>query len=145
MISLEQIRLLESRVEKAVVYIDLLQEENASLKQKLSGYEKRVQDLEVLVRGFQQDQGRIEEGILHALDRLNAFEDAILADSAEPEPTTRAPAENPIPTFNPGTMAEPELEPAVAEPSDADLVEELADADGEGTDDQKSGGELDIF
>jgi hypothetical protein len=144
MISLEQIRLLESRVEKAVVYIDLLQDENASLKQKLEGYEKRIQDLEVLVRGFQQDQGRIEEGILHALDRLNAFEDAILADVEEPKPAPRKAAAEPIPTFSPAAIIEPEPEPT-AEPSETDLVDELAQSDEEEPEDSKSGGELDIF
>jgi FtsZ-binding cell division protein ZapB len=132
MISLEQIRLLESRVEKAVVYIDLLQDENASLKSKLSGYEKRIQDLEVLVRSFQQDQGRIEEGILHALDRLNAFEDEILSE-AEEKPKANAKK----------FVAEPaEMEPEKIR--ETAPLEELIPAD-EGEPEESQKGELDIF
>jgi hypothetical protein len=132
MISLEQIRLLESRVEKAVVYIDLLQDENASLKGKLAGYEKRIQDLEVLVRSFQQDQGRIEEGILHALDRLNAFEDEILSETEE----------NPK-----NSLRKFEAEPAQPEPEKtgkAEPLEELIPAD-ESEPEESQKGELDIF
>ena len=76
MLSLDQVRSLEARVEKALAYIDELTDENAALRERLGGYEMRVKDLEILVRDFQQDQGRIEEGILSALEKLNAFEDS---------------------------------------------------------------------
>jgi hypothetical protein len=144
MITLEQIRLLESRVEKAVVYIDLLQDENASLKDKLEGYEKKIKDLEVLVRGFQQDQGRIEEGILHALDRLNAFEDAILKDSEEPVPASPrfVPVEEPASSESAHRAAPKE---AVLEELEVEPVEELPPADEAESEERQSGGELDIF
>lgn len=79
MITLEHVRLLESRVEKALECIERLRSENSELKGSLSSYEKRIFDLESLVQDFQTDQGRIEEGIIHALEKLNTFEESILS------------------------------------------------------------------
>ena len=84
MINLEQVKLLEKKVAKAVDYVERLAKENAALSQretelhtKLESYQKRIDELEILVMGFKEDQGRIEEGILAALDRLNQFEKAM--------------------------------------------------------------------
>lgn len=77
MVTLEQVKLLESKVGKAIDYVNRLTEENTLLKEKLAGYQQRIDELEVLIKQFKDDQGRIEDGILSALDRLNQFEDAI--------------------------------------------------------------------
>ncbi len=76
MLNLDQVRLLENRVEKAVTKIQSLTTENTHLRSQLSTLQTRVGELEGLVRSFRDDQGRIEEGILNALDRLSAFEDS---------------------------------------------------------------------
>lgn len=93
MLSLDQVRLLENRVQKAVGKITSLTDENARLRSQLSGLQTRVNELEGLVRSFKDDQGRIEEGILSALDRLSAFEDSVFhADtSVSPVPETTDP------------------------------------------------------
>ncbi|MDR2434412.1 MAG: cell division protein ZapB [Treponema sp.] len=77
MISLEQVNLLETRVAKAIEYVERTSGENAALRVKLGSYQKRIDELEVLIARFKEDQARIEDGILAALDRLNQFEDAI--------------------------------------------------------------------
>lgn len=77
MLNLDQVRLLENRVEKAVNKIQTLTAENNHVRTQLSGLQTRVNELEGLVRSFKDDQGRIEEGILNALDRLSAFEDSV--------------------------------------------------------------------
>jgi len=84
MINLEQVKLLETKVARAIEYIERLTRENAGLYQKeaeqqtkLEAYQKRIDELEVLVVRFREDQGRIEEAILAALDRLNQFEEAV--------------------------------------------------------------------
>ena len=77
MITLEQVRLLESKVTKTIDYVKKVTEENAGLKGKLDSYQKRIGELEVLIQRFRDDQSRIEDGILSALDRLNQFEDAL--------------------------------------------------------------------
>ena len=75
MVSIEQVRLLESRVVKTIDFVDQVTEENALLKSKLESCQKRIDELEVLIQRFKEDQAKIEDGIVSALDRLNKFED----------------------------------------------------------------------
>ena len=77
MISLEQVKLLEAKVSKTIDYVKKVTEENTQLKERLLSNQKRIDELEVLVTRFKQDQNRIEDGILSALDRLNQFEGAL--------------------------------------------------------------------
>jgi len=77
MVSLEQVKLLEAKVTRAIDYLKKVTEEKIQLKEKLDSYQKRIDELEILVQRFKEDQGRIEDGILSALDRLNQFEDAL--------------------------------------------------------------------
>lgn len=91
MISLEQVRALEARVEKAVAFIASLRTENASLKDGLleaelrtEAAEARTAELEGLIKEFQKDQERIEEGIVQALRKLDAFEDVVHAAAKPP-------------------------------------------------------------
>jgi predicted nuclease with TOPRIM domain len=88
MLSLDQVRLLENRVEKAVGKITSLTDENTRLRSQLSGLQTRVNELEGLVRSFKDDQGRIEEGILSALDRLSAFEDSVFHSESTVSPVS---------------------------------------------------------
>jgi len=83
MISLEQIQLLEEKVSKAVEYVKRVNAENiallsekTALLQKMEANQKRIDELEVHVLRFKEDQGRIEDGIIAALDRLSQFEEA---------------------------------------------------------------------
>jgi uncharacterized coiled-coil DUF342 family protein len=77
MVNLEQIKLLESKVTKTIDYVKKVTDENIRLKEKLDSYQVRIDELEVLVLKFKDDQNQIEDGILSALDRLNQFEGAI--------------------------------------------------------------------
>jgi hypothetical protein len=77
MLSLEQVKLLNTKVEKTIEYVRQLNEENAALKNKLENNQKRIDELEILVTRFKEEQGRIEDGILSTLDRLNQFESAV--------------------------------------------------------------------
>lgn len=91
MISLEQVRALETRVGKAVALIASLRAENASLSAGLTAAESKVAELEGLVAAFQKDQARIEEGIMEALRKLDSFEDSVHeAVSAKPAPAEPA-------------------------------------------------------
>ncbi len=83
MISLEQVQELETKVAKTIEYVQRVNAENAALlseraglQQKLEANQKRLDELELLVMRFKEDQGRIEDGIVAALDRLNQFEEA---------------------------------------------------------------------
>jgi len=77
MISLEQVKQLESKVIKVIDSLKKAAEEKTQLIEKLDSYQKRIDELEALVQRFKDDQSRIEDGILSALDRLNQFEDAL--------------------------------------------------------------------
>ncbi len=83
MISVEQIHQLENGVKQAVEVINSLKEENGLLKNKLSGYEKRIEELEVLINSFKEDQSSIEDGIINALHQLDVLEDMLSPESAE--------------------------------------------------------------
>jgi chromosome segregation ATPase len=96
MSTLEQVKLLETKVAKAIDYVHQLTGENTLLKQQLSGYQTKIDELEVLVKQFKEDQGRIEGGILSALDRLNQFEDAIAKGIADIVPKSEKPAAIPV-------------------------------------------------
>ncbi|PKL09220.1 MAG: cell division protein ZapB [Spirochaetae bacterium HGW-Spirochaetae-7] len=95
MISLEQVRSLESRVEKAVALIASLRSENASMRSGLAAAESRVAELEGLIQGFQKDQARIEEGIVEALRKLDSFEDTVHVAVADKGPELAAETKKP--------------------------------------------------
>ena len=122
MVSLEQVKLLESKVSKTIEYVKKVTEENSHLKTKLDSYQNRIEELEVLIRRFKEDQSKIEDGILAALDRLNQFEDALetklSADSSELMPDKNLPKDNPVPPNAPENAFSEEM---ISEPAHGEL------------------------
>jgi chromosome segregation ATPase len=162
MLTLEQVKLLETKVAQTVDYIERLAGENAAMRKKLDTNQKRIDELELLVTRFKDEQGRIEDGILSALDRLCQFEQAIEKSLASKDKEVKPAAQDkPARTRNsepakPAPLAEttviPEkkqAESVVADIQDP-LAEDTAECDGD-TDDQinskssDKNGELDIF
>jgi DNA repair exonuclease SbcCD ATPase subunit len=122
MVSLEQVKLLETKVAKAIDFVKSLSEENAALRGKLDGYRRRIDELEVLVKAFREDQGRIEAGIMSALERLNQFEDAVergFSDDQGKPVAEEAPAE----VVAESIEAEPKSEGLQADSDEAILAE----------------------
>ncbi|MDR2922017.1 MAG: hypothetical protein LBU85_01600 [Treponema sp.] len=108
MINLEQVKLLETKVAKTIDFVERVSKDNtallrreAELQEKLEAYQKRIDELEVLIMGFKEEQGRIEDGILAALDRLSQFEEAIEKSMKEKhhgkpvKDTIKSPGHNP--------------------------------------------------
>jgi chromosome segregation ATPase len=151
MISLEQVRALEDRVEKAVAYIAGLRGEVAELGRRLAeaqsfiddaadelaaaeektlaaearaeaaeaqrlaesgrirefesrladmaervaAAETRAAELNARAEEYRKDQAKIEEGIVHALAKLDSFEDLVLSQAAVAEKEPEAPVEEP--------------------------------------------------
>lgn len=163
MVSLEQIKLLESKVSRTIDYVKTVTDENRQLKERLDSYQKRIGELEALVLQFKQDQSRIEEGILSALDRLNQFEDALESKlSTESKPSTEkelspdgfSSTEGKMPGENKPAGQMNAAEPAKPAQGKKDIREEkkapeLPAADELPHDEEKkqedAGGELDIF
>jgi FtsZ-binding cell division protein ZapB len=70
MLTLEQIKLLESKIARAIGFVNQVTEENGRLK-------KRNEALEEAVVRLKEEKARVEEGIVSVLGRLNQFEDVI--------------------------------------------------------------------
>jgi predicted nuclease with TOPRIM domain len=145
MISLEQVLLLETRVAKAIDYVKKVTADNAALisqreelQTKLNANQKRIDELEVLVMRFKEDQGRIEDGIIAALDRLSQFEEAF-EHSLKEKTAARKP---------PVKAKEPEAEAAASSVS-KEVFFEIPEAEAEKKESSKeetaTAGELDIF
>ncbi len=77
MISLEQIRLLETRINKAVELIRSLKDENKTLRRAVNAAQTRMRELEKLVGDFKSDQQEIEQCILRALENLDRLEEEV--------------------------------------------------------------------
>ncbi|MCM1322004.1 MAG: cell division protein ZapB [Bacteroides sp.] len=93
MITLDQIRLLEQKVESAVKKIAALEQENEQLSAKCGLLEKTNEELTKRYSSLESDQERIEQGILRALDRLNDMENTVL--SAGSNAAANEPIKNP--------------------------------------------------
>jgi chromosome segregation ATPase len=209
-ISLEQVRALEDRVEKTVAYITSLRGENAELGRRLAetqafideaadelavaeervhAAEKRADTSEALrqaeegrirefesrladmaervaaaetraaelnsrAEDFRKDQAKIEEGIVHALEKLDSFEDFVLgqAGAAEEKVVEKASAD-PVAETSAGTAAIPakDQESDVEAPAIGSGIAVKSASSGDGvakapaTDIETVENELDIF
>lgn len=125
MISLEHIRQLQDKVNKAVDHLgnlqtekDLLQEENDLLRSKISSYETRIAELESFIEEFKSEQSEIEMGIISALKHLDTLEEAV--DELKTEPVARIPeADHSI-----LTAKTPEPAPEAPAPAEQELASE---------------------
>lgn len=88
MISLDQIKALETKVHSAVDEITRLRRENQTITDALTMSEQRLRELEGLVGDFKNEQAEIEATIVRTLHNLDQLEDG-LAGEAEP-PTAPA-------------------------------------------------------
>ena len=70
MVTLEQIKLLESKLTRAINFVSQLTEENSRLR-------TQNDELEETINALKEEKIRVEEGIVSALGKLNQFEDAI--------------------------------------------------------------------
>jgi len=177
MVNFEQVKLLETKVAKAIEYVerinrekDALLQRDAEIRGRLSSYQKkeselmaqldssrgRIDELEVLVTRFKEDQGKIEESILSTLDQLNRFE----KEKGIDEGPTGSPQGSPDGQADgdaPQAVTPPAVENAdgdTGEPIEAssevreDIPDPLLytpDGDEDNDDSQEKGGELDIF
>ncbi len=100
MLNLDQIKQLEARVSKAIELMQTLKDENDLLKLELHDRQKRIEELENIVLVFRNDQAKIEEGIINALNHLSAFEDTVYQaanSTVAPAVHEAAPAANEAP------------------------------------------------
>lgn len=137
MISLDQILLLQQKVESAVEKISQLQAENDALRTKCSELSNSLSRKTEQLSKFEDEQKNIESGILHALEKLNLIENTVL-NSAE---KISAAAQSATPAKSVQTAAAvstPKQAPQQAEPVAPPTENETEAA-------QKQNGEFDIF
>jgi len=143
MISLEQVQLLETKVARAIEYVQRVNADNTALiserrglQAKLEANQKRIDELEILVMRFKEDQGRIEDGIIAALDRLSQFEEAFENSLKEKASGKK-------------TAVKAREKPAEGASSNSEIFFEIPEKetgkDVPLNDDPSSAGELDIF
>lgn len=90
MISLDQVLLLEQKVESAVAKIAQLQAENDALRSRCSELTNALSSKSEQLSSFESDQNKIENGILKALDRLNSIENSVLRAAGQVPPSSQA-------------------------------------------------------
>lgn len=90
MISLEQIRLLEAKINKAVELIKSLKDENKALRRTVNSAQARMHELEKLVGDFKSDQQEIEQCILRALENLDRLEEEVVEKKGRREHQAKA-------------------------------------------------------
>ena len=119
MISLDQVYLLEQKVESAVEKIQQLQAENDALRNKCTELTNALSAKSEQLSSFESDQSQIENGIKKALDRLNSIENAVLKNASQADKTVQA-----APVTNAQPQAPVEPQPAPVQQSPAPQAEE---------------------
>ncbi len=149
MLTLDQIRLLERKVNAAVTRIAALREENSLLEGKLGKALDKIDELEARIDRFKDDQAEIEQGILSALGQLDKLED--IAAAGDDDDLDDADAFEGVPSdASPGEAVKPavRIETADTMPTgQPDTSEEPESDDAHSSDETESGAsdELDIF
>ena len=85
MVSLDQVLLLKNKVENAVAKIAQLNAENAALRRKCAELTNALSAKTEQFSSFQEDQDKIEEGILKALERLDSVENTVHSSALHTE------------------------------------------------------------
>ena len=80
MITLEQVKLLEEKVESLIAVVKSLYAERDSLKVSLAQREGRIVELESALRSFEATQAKIEESVMSTLNQLDVFESSVTHD-----------------------------------------------------------------
>jgi len=124
MISVETILLLQQKVESAVQKIEQLKSENDALRAERSELTKALSEKSELLSRFSADEKKIEDGILGALNRLDAVENALL-DSTSQAPLADS-GEGATAAVQPTTERAAPAQPAQAEAAPAAPVQEQA-------------------
>ncbi|MCQ2592818.1 MAG: cell division protein ZapB [Treponema sp.] len=98
MITLDQVLLLEQKVESAVKKIEQLKSENDALRKKCSELTNALSEKTEQLSSYVSNQNKIESGIRTALDRLNSIENFVLtgAESAQTSSLEINQTNNPI-------------------------------------------------
>lgn len=116
MITLDQVLLLEQKVESAVAKIQQLEAENDALRNKCSELTNALSAKSEQLSSFETDQNKIEQGIRKALDRLNTIENSVLKAAGQFQGNTQAQVTaKPVAAVAPSTQSFETMQPVAQE------------------------------
>ena len=95
MISLDQVLVLEQKVESAVKKITQLQAENDALRRKCAELTNSLSSKSEQLTTFEQDQGLIESKIKNLINRFNNIENSVM-DVIGQSDSNPAPVQQPV-------------------------------------------------
>lgn len=129
MISLDQVLLLEQKVESAVAKIQQLEAENAALRKKCSELTNVLTAKSEQLNTFKADENKIEIGIKKAIERLAVIENSVLKATGSIASSTNNTPSVPV-TENIPDDSEDTAEVSISETDDTsiddqDLPEEI--------------------
>ena len=170
MISLDQILVLEKKVESAVNKITQLQAENDALRSKCAELTNALSSKSEQLSSFEQDQGLIESKIVNLINRFNNIENSVLdvigssGSMQSPVAAIQQPVQTPapeqsvqqaqVPEQNPIAQSQtyvPASEPVVSTPVETESEEmqqsflDLNEVSSQDDNQSQESGQFDIF
>ena len=170
MISLDQILVLEKKVESAVNKITQLQAENDALRSKCAELTNALSSKSEQLSSFEQDQGLIESKILNLINRFNNIENSVLdvigssGSMQSPVAAIQQPVQTPapeqsvqqiqVPNQNPIAQSQtyvPASEPVVSTPVETESEEmqqsffDMNEVSSQDDNQSQESGQFDIF
>lgn len=85
MSTLEKVQLLEERIKKAILLIEKLKTENASLKDEVELLQMHNEELKSYTSDYSKNSKLIEDGIISALSQLEKLEESAAAEQQPAE------------------------------------------------------------
>ena len=170
MISLDQILVLEKKVESAVNKITQLQAENDALRSKCAELTNALSSKSEQLSSFEQDQGLIESKIVNLINRFNNIENSVLdvigstGSMQSPVAVIQQPVQTPapeqsvqqaqVPNQNPIAQSQtyvPASEPVVSTPVETESEEmqqsffDMNEVSSQDDNQSQESGQFDIF
>lgn len=170
MISLDQILVLEKKVESAVNKITQLQAENDALRSKCAELTNALSSKSEQLSSFEQDQGLIESKIVNLINRFNNIENSVLdvigssGSMQSPVAAIQQPVQTPapeqsvqqtqVPNQNPIAQSQtyvPASEPVVSTPVETETEEmqqsffDMNEVSSQDDNQSQESGQFDIF
>lgn len=126
MVSIDQVLLLQKKVESAVQKIVQLKAENDALRSKCSELTNALSEKSELLASFTADEKKIEDSILGALDRLNTIENNLLDKAGQKAEgaVSAAPSVNKIPENKPASPSKEEAPSTLQMQTASEIIQE---------------------
>lgn len=82
MLTLDQVKLLENKVESLIEMVKTLCGERDALRDILQKKDKEIEELSVKVDAYETEQAKIEERVVNALNQLDVFQSSVASAKA---------------------------------------------------------------